>query len=544
MAFADYSKLKVLIVDDFDNFRLTVTKMLHEFGVSAVDSAANGLDALRYCRQNRYDFILCDYNLGPGKTGQQVLEDLRHRQLLPSDSLFILVSAESSKQVVMAAYDYEPDDYLAKPVTTKALRQRLDRLLLRRAALVPIYRAIEAKDPETAIALCRKQLAAGSRVAATCQKLLAELYCQTGAFEQAENVYREVLEQRSLDWALVGMAKVKKLQGNVLGAQQWLEEALTLNPMYMKAYDLQAEIFQEQGASESLQAVLEQSAEASPLSIQRQQRLADVALNNNDVATAAGAYNRAVRLGEHSCLDRGADHLNLARTTADLWGEDKDRAKQLSRSALKALDDYRRRYGSEPEQKAQSLLVQAQLTAAQGGKAQAEQLLAQVEPLLAEQDSASFETQLELAKVYSALGQEKTAQEQLSALVTQSKGDEQKLQKLDRLLQAPVSSKNRKLVAEINKKGIACYEGGNYRDAVEHFKQALRKFPLHLGVRLNMAQAEIDQLENQGFDEEVLNEVRSTLAYVEQNIDAQHEQFERFQKLRHLLGQAERKRTT
>lgn len=539
---ADYSKLKVLIVDDFDNFRLTVSKMLQEFGVRTVDSAANGADALRHCQQHRYDFILCDYNLGPGKTGQQVLEDLRHRQLLRIDSLFILVSAESSKQVVMAAYDYEPDDYLAKPVTTKALRQRLDRLLLRRAALAPIYRAIEEKQTDTAIALCRKQVAAGSRVAATCQKLLAELYCQSGAFEQAENVYRDVLEQRSLDWALVGMARVKKLQGNVLGAQQWLEEALTLNPMYMKAYDLQAEIYQEQGAGESLQAVLTQSAEASPLSIQRQQRLADVALNNNDVATAAGAFKRAVRLGEHSCLDRGADHLNLARATADLWREDKDRAKQLSRDALKALDDYRRRYGNEPEHKAQSLLVQAQLTAAQGGKAQAEQLLEQARPLFEDQESTSFETQLELAKAFVALEQEQAAQEQLDALVAQSKGDEQKLQKLDRLLQAPVSSKNRKLVAEINKKGIACYESGSYREAVEHFKQALRKFPLHLGVRLNMVQAEIDQLEKLGLDEDILNEVRATLAYVEQNINAQHEQFERFQKLRHLLAQVGRKR--
>lgn len=543
MASADYRKLRVLIVDDFDNFRQTVSKMLHEFGVSAVDSAANGLDALRQCRSNRYDFILCDYNLGQGKSGQQVLEDLRHQQLLSNDSLFVLVSAESSKQVVMAAYDYEPDDYLAKPVTTKALRQRLDRLLLRRAALVPIYRAMEEKETDTAVALCRKQMAAGSRVAATCQKLLAELYCQTGAFEQAENVYREALEQRSLDWALVGMARVKKLQGNVLGAQQWLEEAVALNPMYMKAYDLQAEIYQEQGASESLQKVLVQSAEVSPLSIERQQRLADVALNNNDVATAAGAYKRAVRLGEHSCLDRGGDHLNLARATADLWREDKDKAKHLSRDALKALDDYRRRYGDEPDQKIQSQLVQAQLTAAQGGKAQAEQLLEQARSLLEEQDSSSFETQLELTKTFVAMGQEKTAQEQLDALVAQSKGDEQKLQKLDRLLQAPVSSKNRKLVAEINKKGIACYESGSYRESVEYFKLALKKFPLHLGVRLNMAQAEIDQLEKQGIDEEILNEVRSTLAYVEQNINAQHEQFERFQKLRNVFAQLERKRS-
>src|SRR5690625_7108615 len=89
MAYADYSKLKVLIVDDFDNFRMAVSKMLQEYGARDVDTVSNGRQALQLCSENRYDLILCDYNLGTGKNGQQVLEELRHRRLLPPQCLFV-----------------------------------------------------------------------------------------------------------------------------------------------------------------------------------------------------------------------------------------------------------------------------------------------------------------------------------------------------------------------------------------------------------------------------------------------------------------------
>lgn len=541
MAYAGYSNLKVLIVDDFDNFRMTVSKMLQEFGVRDVDSAGNGAQALQLCKNKRYDLILCDYNLGKGKNGQQVLEDIRRGELLSSTGLFVLVSAESSKSVVMAAYDCEPDDYLAKPVTTRVLQQRLERLLRRREVLSPIYRARDGGKIEEAIVLCRKEVAADSRYAGVCQKLLGQLYCHSGDWSQAEAVYRQVLEQRSLDWALVGMAQVKKAQGDLLSAQQWIEDAVAVNPMYMKAYDMQADLCREQGHTERLQEVLQESADASPLSIQRQQQLGDVALENHDIGTAARAFRRAVRLGENSCFDRSSDYLNLARSTAGLWREDKERAKPLARDALKALGEYEKRFGKEPEQKVQRLLVEAQLVVGQGDAAQAEKLLAEAQGLLGEEVLAGLDVEIELVNTLTALGQKQKAQQLLASLVEQCQGDQAKLQKLDRLLEVPVSDKNRKLVAEINKKGIACYEAEEYPAAIEHFTLALRKFPQHLGVRLNMIQARIDQMNALGVNDEALAEVRASLEYVSSHLDNQHEQLPRYRQLRDMLSQCERK---
>ncbi|MDZ7922572.1 MAG: response regulator [Marinagarivorans sp.] len=84
-----HKKLTFLVVDDFNSFRSTVTSMLTSLGASQVAMAGNGAEALDVCRRKKFDVILCDYDLGPGKNGQRVLESLRHHQLIDRESLFV-----------------------------------------------------------------------------------------------------------------------------------------------------------------------------------------------------------------------------------------------------------------------------------------------------------------------------------------------------------------------------------------------------------------------------------------------------------------------
>jgi len=542
MAYAGYKKLHALIVDDFDSFRMTVSKMLQEMGVNSIDTASNGAEALRLCKAKMYDLILCDHNLGKGKTGQQVLEDLRYHKILDPTAVFILISAESSRSMVMAAYDSEPDEYLAKPITTRSLQRRLDRLMARRDKLTPVYRAINGKQFDVAIQLCRKEVASDGRFAAHCQKMLGHLYLEMGDVDAAEALYREALEHRSLDWAMVGMAEVKRARGDLLGALQWLEETVQEHPLFMKAYDLQAQICREQGARDRLQKVLEHAVEVSPLAILRQQTLAETAMENHDVVTAATAYRKAVRLGENSVYDRADVHLDFARATATLFAEDKTLAKQYARDALKTLSDYEQRFGKQIDRKAEALLIEAQIAAGQGDKKLAEQLLEQTQSLLADEGLVlSLDASLELAKTYRATDRATEASELLEELTSLHAGQERDLEKIDRLLEEPVSHKNRQLVAEINQRGISFYEQQQYREAIECFDEALRKFPRHIGVRLNLAQALLDKIDREGAHESDLAKVSVTLQFVTDTILPNHEQFRRFRQLQDLHRQVENK---
>lgn len=531
MADLGYYKMHALIVDDFENFRGTLYKMLMDLGIGNADSAASGEEALRFCKARSYDLILCDNNLGKGKSGQQVLEELRSTDNPCSDSLFILVSAENSKGTIMAAYDYEPDAYLAKPITPKALDQRLGRLIEQRVELKAIHAAQKSGDDQLAITLCKELVASGSRYANACQKLLGQLYLKKNDLAAAEAVYRAVLDNRELEWAQLGMVKTKLAQNDLLGAQQWLENILQANPLCMKGYDLQAELFKLQNDSEGLQNILQKATDISPLSILRQQALGDVAQQNNDLVTAANALKRAVKLGENSCFDKAEVHSLFAQTTIDLFSIDKELAKPLIREAIACINNLEENFGKTNLRKVESLLLESQLQVCAGDQRRAQDALASAQSSLGNtKDEDALSVQIELVRTLRLIGKADDAQLLLGDLLHRYAGKEEQLQRLDVLLDEPRSEKNKLMVAEINKKGIAFYNAKDFTAAADAFKTALQKLPNHVGLRLNYVQAMIDKLKTR-FDASVSEKIQQTFTKTSAIISPQHPQFQRYRQL-------------
>jgi CheY-like chemotaxis protein len=531
MADLGYYKMHALIVDDFENFRGTLYKMLMDLGIGNADSAASGEEALRFCKARSYDMILCDNNLGKGKSGQQVLEELRSTDNPCSDSLFILVSAENSKGTIMAAYDYEPDAYLAKPITPKALDQRLGRLIEQRVELKAIHAAQKSGDDQLAITLCKELVASGSRYANTCQKLLGQLYLKKNDLAAAEAVYRAVLDNRELEWAQLGMVKTKLAQNDLLGAQQWLENILQANPLCMKGYDLQAELFKLQNDSEGLQNILQKATDISPLSILRQQALGDIAQQNNDLVTAANALKRAVKLGENSCFDKAEIHSLFAQTTIDLFSIDKELAKPLIREAITCINNLEENFGKKNLRKVESLLLESQLQVCAGDQRRAQDALVSAQSSLGNtKDEDALSVQIELVRTLRLIGKADEAQQLLGDLLHRYAGKEEQLQRLDVLLDEPRSEKNKLMVAEINKKGIAFYNAKDFAAAADAFKTALQKLPNHVGLRLNYVQAMIDKLKTR-FDAGVSEKIQQTFTKTNAIISQQHPQFQRYRQL-------------
>ncbi|WP_331346751.1 response regulator [Cellvibrio sp. UBA7661] len=531
MADLGYYKMHALIIDDFENFRGTLYKMLMDLGIGNVDTAASGEEALRFCRARTYDLILCDNNLGKGKSGQQVLEELRSTDNPCADSLFILVSAESSKSIIMAAYDYEPDAYLAKPITPKALDQRLSRLIEQRAELKAIQVAQKAGDNQQAIKLCKELIANGSRHTNSCQKLLGQLYLTNNDVAAAEELYRTVLDNRELEWAQLGMVRTKLAQHDYLGAQQWLENILQGNPLCMKAYDLQAELFKLQNDTEGLQNILQKATDISPLSILRQQALGDVAQQNNDLVTAANALRRAVKLGEHSCFDKAEVHSLFAQTTIDLHSIDKELAKPLVRDAINCIVNYEDNFGKTQLKKAESLLLESQLQVCAGDQRRAQEALSSAQTVLGNtKDADALPVQIEMVRALRVLGKTDEAQRRLADLLQHYASNEDQLQKLDVLLDEPRSEKNKLMVAEINKKGIAAYNAKDFSTAADSFKIALQKLPNHVGLRLNYVQAMIDKLKS-NFEQATSEKIQQAFTKASAIISSQHPQYQRYRQL-------------
>ncbi len=89
-------------------------------------------------RRRAYDVVLCDYNLGEGMDGQQVLEEAKHRRLVGYATVFVMITAENTMEMVMGAMEYKPDDYLTKPFNKELLKSRLEKLVARKRDLVPV----------------------------------------------------------------------------------------------------------------------------------------------------------------------------------------------------------------------------------------------------------------------------------------------------------------------------------------------------------------------------------------------------------------------
>lgn len=137
---------KVLVVDDCDPVRASIKSMLQKIGFDHIATVTDANAAIVNCTEVQYDFILTDFNLGEGKDGYQLFEALKQLQLLKSSCCFLLISAESHRQIVHGVIELQPDSYLLKPFSFLQLEKRLLRALQIKTALAKVYSEIQQKQ--------------------------------------------------------------------------------------------------------------------------------------------------------------------------------------------------------------------------------------------------------------------------------------------------------------------------------------------------------------------------------------------------------------
>ena len=135
-----------LIIDDFQGMRTMLRDFVRLMGVTRIDTASNGREAISQLSANKYDIVICDYNLGPGANGQQVLEEAKLRNFVGVSTIWVMVTAEKTTDMVMGAAEVKPDDYLLKPINQVLLQSRLEKLIARKQSLGEIEAAIRTQD--------------------------------------------------------------------------------------------------------------------------------------------------------------------------------------------------------------------------------------------------------------------------------------------------------------------------------------------------------------------------------------------------------------
>ncbi|OZG70983.1 hypothetical protein BTA51_23035 [Hahella sp. CCB-MM4] len=531
--FKTYQKKKFLIADDFDNFIFSMKQMLRRMGAEHIDSARNGKEAIQKCISTHFDVVFCDYNMGDNKNGQQVLEELRYRKLLKNTDIFFLVSAETAKEMVMGALEYQPDGYITKPITQSLLQNRLDRLVEQKEALQDVYRAIDQEDYTKAISLCNQHLQSNSKYRALILKIQANLYFISGDYVHAKKLYEDIINKRPLDWARLGLGKVLLEEGNPREACEMFEFLIQEQPEMTEAYDWLAKAQKQLGKTQQAQTTLETAVSISPRALLRQKELAQISHANHDLATATKAYRHSSKLSENSCYETANLHLEYARCLSDYaQGDLSPEGQKLADEASRALSKIREKYKDEDQVQLQSRLVEARVLAGQNKDNDSKKVLQAAQKLYENMESSAPDLTLELAETLYALDDSEQAGKLLEKLAEENPDNNQLLHKIEELRDEPVSLKQRIKARELNREGIQQYEKGDFAAALDAFRDAMEITPLHVGLNLNLLQT-IIKLNSKNMSQDP--EIGRLLKMCFERLSAltpDHRQYKRYQ---HLL---------
>ena len=106
----DLGKMTALVIDDNDASRMTVSGVLRDIGIGRVKSVRGTLQAKAHLKDASYDVILCEYHFTGPETGQDLLDDIRRKRLVPYNTIFFMVTGEAIYDRVASVVENAPDD--------------------------------------------------------------------------------------------------------------------------------------------------------------------------------------------------------------------------------------------------------------------------------------------------------------------------------------------------------------------------------------------------------------------------------------------------
>ena len=554
---------RFLIIDDFGSYRTSLVTMLTEAEVSTtqIDTAANGDDALNLLRENKYDIILCDFYMGEGKDGQQVLEESRSLGILGYATVFIMITAETARAMVLSVVENRPDDYLTKPFTRSVLSTRLKRLLAEKQGLEVVDKALAQKSHKRAIHYLDKMIEERTGSSYELLRIKADILEKNRYFDDALNIYEETLALQPLLWAQLGRGRIlfnlKRYEEALVSFEAVLEE----NDAHNIARDWMARALMALDQGEQAQQVLQEAADQSPRVLKRQKLLATVAQQNGDLESAQRAFESTVRLGEHSLFREVSDFTGLSDVLMN---------QKASQKALSVLKRAKKSFAGEPSALVETSLQENAAYTQLGKPNEAAKALQKATENFEKRDKAvdanvalklanklteetrKFEGEADAAKgmMAEALRQKSNKKREqnknlvkgiLGEVTQQHHNNAEIQQQIDTLAdQSDMSDEERKQlnsvrqeVLNLNSDGVSLYKQGKVVEASNILFEAAERLAGNRIINLNAAQALLGVIIKQGVTQELVNQTDACLSRIpledhDDKYKKLHNLFERF----------------
>ncbi len=117
--------INILVVDDYLTMIRIISNLLKQLEFVNIDQALDGKAALEKMSGKSYGLIISDWNMEP-MTGLDFLKELRTKG---NNTPFIMVTAESKAENIVAARDAGVNNYIVKPFNADTLKTKLSQVL-------------------------------------------------------------------------------------------------------------------------------------------------------------------------------------------------------------------------------------------------------------------------------------------------------------------------------------------------------------------------------------------------------------------------------
>jgi CheY-like chemotaxis protein len=531
---------KVLIVDDQALAKGYMKYSLEELGFSDITYVDKINLALTTLRNQRFDLIICSYNLKHEQDGYYFYDEIKTNGELPLSTAFVFISADTNSDLVQSIIELQPDDFLAKPFTVKELDRRLSRVLARKKALNDVYLCIDKH--QYIRALSEVELFLGnpkhSEFFPLALKIKGEMLTACGNFQQAKDFYLAILKVQTFTWAQLGLVN-SYLHLNEDELAEKLVLRLAFKPdSQLAAYDLLTALQIKQNDFETALECVMMATEISPRSIRRHKTVLDLSRITHDYETQFEAAKKIVRFAKNSIHDNPENYLNVARAGIDYAmtteASDTDRLIKQAKEYVRQL----KQAFPKADVQEQMKVVNARIMYLEDEKDNALALLNKLDEN--NWDNEGVDALLDKAKIFHDVGLHERSQAVLQQIEERCKDDPNQSQIFLHYINQEKEEKSTIKFSskDLNNTAVGYFQNGEIDNAMEVFTQAFAIMPKNASIALNLMQAISSQSANLGvvnLSDPILKKCIKTI----ENSKLNDIQQERYHKIRTILDALE-----
>ncbi len=529
----DYTNKHFLVIDSIKPSHDVLKKFAMSLTTQQVDSTYYAQDVIPFCLEKQYDIILLGYDLGEKqKNGQQLLEELRLSEVISRHCIVIMITAEISQAMVLAALEHKPDSYLCKPYTVNELSKRLNNCTRKKSAMTAIYQALENDDKDLTISLVNKALEQNTPYRSECLGIKSRQFFELKDFKQAKKIYTACQNEKNCTWASVGLGKIALYENELTNAESIFKKIIEQKPFYLPGYDWLSSTYEKKYNTLFAEEILEKALKLSPRSVIRLKKYAGLCFENEHFEKATSAYKQVYELAYNSIHHKPENALLFAKSLANYSSEIPSiEAKKLNNKAFNMLSQVTKSF-KEPEIKIQSHLLSACLLENIHDYIVAKSKLDLGLKLLdKEQYNIDSQSLKNIANSLTKLNRSSKASKLLVSANQQESNNTSSSVKIGELSDTQLNESYAVKAQKALSMGKELYESKNYDESIQSLTKALQLFPDHNSIKLNLLQVLLAVYENNHLKVEELRQAKKiTLELL--NISKNNEDYFRFKKMK------------